>query len=266
MLRIDARLLFQAVNLVDGLAGLAVLDHLMPLNATLGSVAATQAILAGACLCPRCPVVGPVLTSVITTRPYVGLTFDDGPDPALTPWVLDVLAQYDAKASFFCIGTRARQESRLVRSLTAAGHSVENHSESHSPRFALSRSQWLAREIDDAQSTLADLSGRAPQFFRAPSGFRNPWLAPLLHERHLCYAAWSHRGFDTLDRVAPRVLRRLTRGLHPGSIILLHDGRSAARTGDRRLLHTILPAFLQYLDHRGWKAVDLPTLMDSRNS
>lgn len=263
MLKVDARHVFQAVNLIDGLVGVAALGHLLPFAATLGSVAATQAMLAGACLCPRCPLVGPVLTSVVTARPYVGLTFDDGPNPALTPWVLDTLAQYDAKASFFCIGTRARHQGPLLRSLAAAGHSVENHSESHNPRFALSGSRRLAREIDDAQATLADLSGRAPRFFRAPSGFRNPWLAPLLHERNLCYAAWSHRGFDTLDRAANRVLRRLTSGLQPGSILLMHDGRSPAHTNGRRLIHAILPTFLQYLDHCGWKAVDLPTLIDS---
>ena len=119
----------------------------------------------------------------------------------------------------------------------------------------------LAREIADTQALLTDLSGRPPTCFRAPAGFRNPWLAPLLAERALHCAAWSHRAFDTLDPATARIERRLSRGLTPGAVILLHDGRNARDSAGRPVLETVLPKLLQGLQTRGLRAVDLPTLL-----
>ncbi len=262
MPKVDPRHVFQAVNLVDGLVGAAAVAHLVPLPQGLAWIGLTQAALAGACLCPRCRLVGPALTRAKTARPYVALSFDDGPDPALTPWTLKTLKQYGAKASFFCIGTRARLHSQDVMAIARAGHSIENHSEHHSYRFAFLGPRALAREIDGAQRTLKNLCGQAPRFFRAPFGFRNPWLAPLLADRGLHYTAWSHRGFDTWERDADRVRDRLTRNLKPGDILLLHDGRSGRDRQNRPLIHTVLPRLLQELQKRGLIAVDLPTLLD----
>lgn len=262
MAKVDPRRVFQTVNLVDGLVGAAAAAHLVPLTQGLVGIGLTQAALAGACLCPRCHLVGPVLTRATTTRPYVALSFDDGPDPALTPWTLKTLKQYGAKASFFCIGTRARLHRQDVVAIARAGHSIENHSDRHSYRFAFLGSRALAREIDSAQRTLQDLCGQAPRFFRAPFGFRNPWLAPLLADRGLHYTAWSHRGFDTRDPDSDRVRHRLTRDLKPGDILLLHDGRSGRDHQNRPIIHTVLPQLLQELRKLGLTAVDLPTLLD----
>ncbi len=258
---VDARRVFQTVTALDGLMAAVAAGHALPAVPALGIVAATQAMLTAACLCPRCSLVGPVITRVATREPAIALTFDDGPDAALTPAVLDILAEYDAKASFFCIGTRARRFPDLVRAAAAAGHSIENHSWRHSPRFALFGSRRLAREIDGAQQLLADLCGRPPVCFRAPAGFRNPWLAPLLAERALRYAAWSHRAFDTVDPAPARVLRRVSSGLAPGAVVLLHDGRSARGRRGRPVVETVLPTLLQGLRARGLRAVDLPALL-----
>ncbi|HUW98361.1 MAG TPA: polysaccharide deacetylase family protein [Acidiferrobacter sp.] len=263
MSKIAPRHIFNAVNLTDGLVCVGALAHIVPLAECIGWVAFTQAALAGACLCPRCHLVGPTLNRVATSRPYVGLTFDDGPDPVLTPWVLKTLAEYGAKASFFCIGAKARLHHRDIAAVARAGHSIENHSDHHNYHFALLGSNGLAREIDDAQRTLADLSGRAPRFFRAPFGFRNPWLAPLLAERGLDYTAWSHRGFDTWERDPARIHDRLTCNLKAGDILLVHDGRSAIDSNNRPVIHTVLPALLQTLQKSGLQAVDLPTLVGS---
>jgi len=261
MPRVDPRHAFHAVNLTDGVVCAGAFAHIIPFAGCLGWVALTQAALAGACMCPRGQLVGPTLTRVATPHPYVGLTFDDGPDPTLTPWVLKTLAQYRAKASFFCIGTRASLHRQHVTAIARAGHSIENHSAHHSYHFALLGSRGLAREVDDAQRTLIGLCGQAPRFFRAPFGFRNPWLAPLLAERGLRYTAWSRRGFDTRGRDPARIYDRLTRNLKAGDILLLHDGRSAVDSQNRPVIHTVLPALLRTLQERGLQAVDLPTLV-----
>ncbi len=263
MARIDPRDVFQMVNILDGIATAVATTHTLPMGPTLGAVAASQAALAAACLCPRCSFVGPTITSAATAEAQVALTFDDGPDETLTPRILDILAQYGAKASFFCIGARARRWPALVRRTAMAGHSIENHSWHHSPRFALLGSHKLACEIDNTQELLADLCHRPPTYFRAPAGFRNPWLAPLLAQRALQYAAWSHRGFDTLDPAPARVLRRVLRHIQPGAILLLHDGRNARDRQGRPVIDTVLPTLLQGLAARGLRAVDLPTLLGS---
>ncbi len=266
MARIDARDVFRMVNILDGIVTVVAATHVLPLEATLGAVVASQAALAAACLCPRCSFVGPTITRATTAERQVALTFDDGPNETLSPRILDILAQYRAKASFFCIGTQARRRPELVRRLAMAGHTIENHSWSHSARFALLGPQKLAREIDDTQNLLADLCGRLPAYFRAPAGFRNPWLAPLLAERALHYAAWSRRGFDTLDAVPARVLRRVLRHIQPGAILLLHDGRNACDRQGHPVIETVLPTLLQEIEARGLRAVDLPTLLAAGGS
>lgn len=264
MPKLDARHVFQAVNIVDGLMGAAAIAHALPSAPSLAWIATSQAALAMACLCPRCPLVGPAIVSVPTAKPYVALTFDDGPDPALTPYVLDILAQYDAKASFFCIGERVRAHPALARAIAAAGHGVENHSLNHRAGFALLGSGGIAREVDHAQRLLADTTGQSPVFFRAPSGFRNPWLAPLLAARGLRYAAWSRRGLDTIDPDPARILRRVSHTVAPGSVLLLHDGRSARDRQGEAVLRTVLPRLLAELGERGLQAVDLRSLWRQR--
>ncbi len=257
----DPRPLFHAVNLTDGLLVAGACAHWLPASACLGALALTQGALAAACLCPRCALVGPTLTRVATDQRHVALTFDDGPDPMLTPWVLQTLARFDARASFFCVGARARACADTVRETAAAGHSIENHSDRHNGRFALLSTREIAREVDTAQETLTHLAGRAPRFFRAPMGFRNPWLAPVLAERGLTHCAWSRRGFDTRATQPDAVCARLTRGVRPGAILLLHDGHNARDAAGRPLMHTVLPALLATLKHQGLQAVDLPTLL-----
>ncbi|WP_298140000.1 polysaccharide deacetylase family protein [Acidiferrobacter sp.] len=261
MPRLDARHVFVGISALDGLLAAGAAAHTLAAAPVVGAVVATQAALTASCLCPRCPWLGSVITRVTTTRSEVALTFDDGPDETLTPRVLALLAAHDAKASFFCIGTRARAAPTLIRAVARAGHSIENHSWHHSLRFALFGSRRMAREIDDTQHLLADLSGRPPSCFRAPAGFRNPWLAPLLAERSLRYAAWSRRGFDTVDPSPARVARRLAPGLVPGAVLLLHDGHNARDPMGRPVLETVLPRLLKELQGRGLRAVDLPTLL-----
>jgi peptidoglycan/xylan/chitin deacetylase (PgdA/CDA1 family) len=103
----------------------------------------------------------------------------------------------------------------------------------------------LRREIGAAQAALTQAAGTAPRFFRAPAGLRNPLLDPVLHECGLDLVSWTRRGFDTRERDAGIVWRRLIRDLHAGDILLLHDGH-AART--RAGVPVILEALPRVLD------------------
>ena len=187
----------------------------------------------------------------------IAITIDDGPDPAVTPRVLEILAAHGAVASFFCIGERAAAHPELVRAMVAAGHAVENHGMRHRNHLAFSGPRGWRREIDDAQQVLAQLAGTPPRFYRALAGLRNPFLDPVLQQLGLRLASWSQRGFDTRCANAGEVLARLKQGLAPGAILLLHDGHAARDTAGTPIILSVLPALLDELAARQLTPVTL---------
>ncbi len=230
----------------------------------LGAVALDHAVLAGTGLWPRSTWLGANLRRLphaAEARAEVALTLDDGPDPEVTPAVLDLLDAHRARATFFCIGQRAAAHPRLCREIVARGHAIENHSHRHSHRFALLGPRAIARELGQAQDMLAQITGRAPGFFRAPAGLRNPFLDPELQRLGLQLVSWTRRGFDTVRRDPAQVLARLTRTLRAGDIVLLHDGNAARTCSRRPVVLEVLPALLQHFEQAGLHPV---TLADSQ--
>jgi peptidoglycan/xylan/chitin deacetylase (PgdA/CDA1 family) len=226
----------------------------------LGIVAANHAVLAAAGLWPRSRLLGPNLLRLppqAAGRAEVSLTVDDGPDPDVTPAVLDMLDRYRARASFFCIGERAQCYPDLCREIIARGHSIENHTQHHSPWFSFLGMRGFAREIGAGQETITRIAGQAPVFFRAPAGLRNPLLEPVLARLGLQLAAWTRRGFDTVTRDPATVARRLLRGLAARDILLLHDGNAArSHTGVKVVLEA-LPRVLDGIAARDLRSVTL---------
>ena len=194
---------------------------------------------------------------------YVALTFDDGPDPDVTPRVLDLLDRYQATASFFCVGQHAARHPDLVREILRRGHSVENHSDRHPTAFACYGPRALYREVADAQRAVADVAGCEPQFFRAPFGLRNPFLDPVLALMKLRYVSWTRRGFDRVSRSPDKVLFRLSRRLSGGDILVLHDCRSRLSSAGKPLVLQVLPPLLDHIAHRGLRPVSLPLALAS---
>ncbi|HTF14826.1 MAG TPA: polysaccharide deacetylase family protein [Burkholderiales bacterium] len=218
----------------------------------LGVLVANHLVLLYATLSPRDRLLGPNLVrlpAAAARRREISLTFDDGPDPEVTPRVLELLDRYQAKASFFCIGEKAAARPELVKEIARRGHSVENHSYHHHRAFAFFGISRLKREVDAAQATVASITGRPPVFFRAPAGFRSPLLDPVLAPRGLRYVSWTRRGFDAVSADPRRILRRLTRGLAAGDVLLMHDSAP--------VVLAVLPALLEQLSARGLKAVSL---------
>jgi peptidoglycan/xylan/chitin deacetylase (PgdA/CDA1 family) len=217
----------------------------------LGAVVLNHAALAGAGLWPRSRLLGPNVTRLpeqAARRRQIAITIDDGPDPQATPAVLDLLAAHGAHATFFCIASQVRAQPALARRIVAAGHSLQNHSLRHRHGFALMGPRGVAREVGDAQAVLADVTGVLPHCFRAPAGLRSPLLDPVLHRLGLHLVSWSARGFDTRQGDATRVLARLTRGLAPGAIVLLHDGNARRTRNGTPVLLDVLPRLLAHCD------------------
>lgn len=190
-------------------------------------------------------------------RREVAITIDDGPDPEVTPQVLEILAQHGIQATFFCIGARAQAQPELCQRMLAAGHRIENHGARHPNLVSLSGPAGWRREILGGQKILQNITGQTPQFYRAVAGLRNVFLDPVLHAAGLQLAAWTRRGFDTRERDPNKVLARLTRQLGAGDILLMHDGHAARTASGEPLIVAVLPPLLAAIQAQGLKPVTL---------
>jgi peptidoglycan/xylan/chitin deacetylase (PgdA/CDA1 family) len=145
----------------------------------------------------------------------------------------------------------------LARAIVQAGHSIENHTHRHPLYFCLLGPARIRREIEDAQREIAAAAGEPARFFRAPAGFRNLLLDPVLTRLDLKLASWTRRGFDTVNAEPASVLKRLTRNLRGGDILLLHDGNAARSSNGQPVILEVLPPLLAALASAGLKPVTL---------
>lgn len=224
------------------------------------AIAANHAVLTLVGLWPRSRLLGPNIVRLppaAIARNEVALTFDDGPNPELTPRVLDILDAHGARATFFCIAEKAARHPELTREIARRGHAVENHSNAHEHTFAFLMLAGLRRDLTAAQTTILALTGAAPRFFRPPMGFRNPLLDPVLHDMGLRLVSWTRRGYDTNPRHVATVAERLENGLAAGDILLMHDGQAALTAAGTPVVLDVLPRLLGTLQRRGLKPVTL---------
>jgi peptidoglycan/xylan/chitin deacetylase (PgdA/CDA1 family) len=204
-------------------------------------------VLTAASLWPRSKLLGPNWTRLPTpaaANGSVAITIDDGPDPAVTPQVLDLLDEHSAKATFFCIGELVERHSGLAQEIVRRGHSIENHSQHHLHRFSVLGPAGMRAEVARAQETIEAVTGQRPRFFRAPAGLRSPFLEPVLARLGLRLTSWTRRGFDTVNPDPAVVYRRLTQGLKSGDILLLHDGHAAQTPSGSPVILEVLPRVL----------------------
>ena len=234
-----------------GATALAAAPSLWPM--VVSALIADHALIALAGIVPRAQLFGPCLSRLKHPNGddgRVALTFDDGPDPEVTPAVLEILQDRGVTATFFPIGRRAASHPSLVEKIAEAGHRLGNHSWNHSPTFFFHSTRKLNAEIDRSQELLETLGGRRPTHFRAPAGIRGPFLQAILERQGLVLTAWNARGYDTTDANPNRVLKRIIRRLEPGAILLLHDGSSARAPDGRAVVLHVLPRLLDELEAR----------------
>jgi peptidoglycan/xylan/chitin deacetylase (PgdA/CDA1 family) len=224
---------------------------------------ALLATLADGIFRPASSTLYPTISSGPRDRPSVALTFDDGPDPEVTPRVLDMLGECSARATFFTIGRNVADNLPLARRIVADHHELANHSWQHS-RFQnfynrstqaadLSRSAGLIREITGADTE---------PLYRPPVGLKSPPLARAAHERNLTMIGWSVHGRDTMQQDAARIAAGILKRIVPGDIVLLHDGHDLPNR-HRLAGMQALPLILRGLQERGLQAVTVSELLRS---
>jgi peptidoglycan/xylan/chitin deacetylase (PgdA/CDA1 family) len=217
--------------------------------AGLSAMVATHLTVVWATLRPQSALFSPVLTRLPTADPVVWLTIDDGPSED-TGAVLDLLDAYQAKATFFVVGERARARPELLREMVRRGHDIGQHSQTHpQARFWALPPRAMRAQIDEAQAVLTSLLGSPPRWFRAVVGMANPFVAAALKPHGLARVAWSARGFDGVRGEPERVVARIERYLAPGAIVLMHEGAPHGRNVET------LALLLQRLRERGYRCV-----------
>jgi peptidoglycan/xylan/chitin deacetylase (PgdA/CDA1 family) len=189
------------------------------LGATLAGIAAWHVFSN-----PRSQWLGPALIRGAHGQRRIALTLDDGPSP-ITPAVLDVLQKYGVPAAFFVCGRNAERHPQVIARMREAGHLVGNHSYSHPYLYFLPRPA-LATELDRAQQAIEAAGGATPAMFRPPYGARWFGLYPLLRKRGMSLVNWSI-ATDEWSLNGSQLARSLTDALHPGAILLLHDGHQS---------------------------------------
>ena len=159
------------------------------------------------------------VTHVKTSENVVALTFDDGPDPLYTPRLLEILKRYEAKATFFMIGTNARQYPDIVRQVASAGHAVCNHSWDHA-LFSTLNVRECYHQVRRCQKAIAPYGLR---IFRPPKGYQNRLSRVVLFILGFKVVMWDVSVGDYMVKEPQAMADDLALHLRPGSIIDLHD-------------------------------------------
>lgn len=195
------------------------------------------------------------------------LTYDDGPNPAYTPGLLDLLDEHDAKATFFLIGKWSEREPDLVREVVARGHAIGNHTFTHPtmpahPAERIREELQACREaIESAGETFSTVDGR--MLMRPPYGRRRPGTLRVLKEQGYIGVTWSITGYDWRPRTTADAITRRCMKAGEGDIILLHDGFDQDPAFDR---HKSVEATKNLLEHyrpEGYDFVTVPDLVDA---
>jgi len=193
-------------------------------------------------------------------HPHLYLTFDDGPNAQATPRILDTLERERVPAAFFMVGRHVRLFPELARAVVGAGHEAGNHTDSHIKLHRRSPGT-IRRELEAAHATLLDATGRAPRSFRAPHGFRNPFVVPAASRLGYRVFGWSFGVWDTALPGEEEIRRRMRSKLSPGAILLLHDGDGYDTRGDRLQTAGALPGIIQDARDAGYRFRPLTDLL-----
>ena len=154
---------------------------------------------------------------------WVVLGFDDGPDPEMTPKILDILEEYNAKAIFFLIGENAIKYPDIVREIIKRGHSIGGHTLHHPVNFGTLGLIRTEAEIMDGIKVVEEIVKQKITLFRPPLGITNPVVAAIVKKNNLEVVGWNIRSYDTINKDAQKMLHLITRKIKGGSSILFHD-------------------------------------------
>ena len=187
----------------------------------------------------------------------VALTFDDGPNPEATPRILDALAASRTVATFFLLGRHVERWPELARRVAAEGHVVGNHGWYHRKLHTQSPAS-VRRDLELGTAAIIGATGVRPAVFRAPHGFRAPWVSHIARSLGQRTIGWSLGVWDSARPGVDAIVERTVNGARPGSILLLHDGDGYDAAGDRTQTAAAVPRIIDALESRDYRLVGVP--------
>ena len=208
--------------------------------------AAAAGLAAYGAVHPRSQLFGSTLCRTNSPR-KLALTFDDGPNPAITPKLLELLDRHKARATFFVIGKHARECPDLLKETAARGHVIGNHTDAHPNLFWL-KPDRITIELRCCNFSIIAATGAPPKWFRPPFGFRNPWVVPVARELNQRVVMWTLLPGDwratssewLIPRMEPiavhakrNVAASASGAAATGDILCLHDGSHRQLNADR---------------------------------
>jgi peptidoglycan/xylan/chitin deacetylase (PgdA/CDA1 family) len=199
------------------------------------AIAAAAGLTAYGAVYPRAQIFGRTICRTDSPR-KLAITFDDGPNPAITPKLLDLFDRYNAKATFFLIGKFVRECPELVKETVARGHVVGNHTETHLNLFRLSPMQ-VRVELRLCHDAISHAAGAPPKWFRPPFGLRNPWVIPAARELGYQTVMWTLIPGDWREKPAEWLIERMQPIAHHAQQSLGNESSPASGTGDVLCLH-----------------------------
>jgi peptidoglycan/xylan/chitin deacetylase (PgdA/CDA1 family) len=195
-----------------------------------------------------------VICNAKTNEKIISLTFDDGPNDALTPKLLDQLKLLGIPATFFCIGRKIIGNEAILKRMHTEGHLIGTHSYSHSNWFDFYTPSKMLNELELSNKVVFDATGRKPMLFRPPYGVINPMLNKALRKSGLTVIGFSNRAWDTTSRNKEIILSRIMKNIKSGDIILLHDTISESID--------ILPILDKRIKEAGYQIIPLDKLLN----
>ena len=222
--------------------------------------AALDALMLYAVFERRAPIFGRIISRGRPRAPAIAITFDDGPAEPYTSQILDVLQQFGAHATFFVLGARAQGAPEVLQRAAREGHEIGNHTWDHAA-LPLRTPAAIRGTIRRTSDLVEQIIGVRPRVFRAPFGWRNPWLDGAARREGCEPIAWTAGVYDT-DRPGVEVIvSHAIEGFVDGSILLLHDGRSFDPDPDASQVVDALPHILHEARRRGFRLLTVSQLL-----
>lgn len=197
------------------------------------------------------------ITHKRTKTKETALTFDDGPTE-FTPKFLDLLKEYNVKATFFCIGKQIEKYPETFQRIIAEGHTVGNHTLSHANSTGFLSTSKMIDEIQNCDEVMMKFGNLKTDLYRPPFGVTNPNIAKAIRKTHKTSIGWNVRSLDTVIDDEKKIYRRVTKDLKKGSIILLHD------TSEKT--YRVLTDLLLFLKDKNYSTFTVDTLIKSKKN
>lgn len=220
----------------------------------LGAYCTLNAVL------PTSSFYGPVIYQGSQSDKVVALTFDDGPNPPYTLQLLDILAKYDVKATFFLIGQNAGNYPEVAKAIVQRGHQIGSHTYTHSDLLKLDETQ-IVTEMAKSAEVIENATGTRPKLLRPPHGFRDPMVLQLAKQQKLAIVQWSVMAEDWKKPGIEIITSRILNKVGNGSIVLLHDGDGIIG-GDRSQTVAATEIIIRSLRQQGFRFVTVEELLN----